>query len=71
MDKQDNGISNYSHGISLFERKNLVITGVKKIDNFGDALKNKFEGFNPLDVFGADFNEEDLAKLSGLLDKLK
>lgn len=34
MDKQDNNISNYNHGISLLERKNLVITGVKKIDNF-------------------------------------
>ena len=34
MDKQDNSISSYSHGISLFERKNLVITGVKKIENF-------------------------------------
>ena len=33
MDKQDN-INSYNHGISLFERKNLVITGVKKIDNF-------------------------------------
>lgn len=37
MDKQDNGINNYSHGISLFERKNLVITGVKKIDNFDNT----------------------------------
>ena len=27
-------ISSYNHGISLLERKNLVITGVKKIDNF-------------------------------------
>ena len=34
MDKHDNNINNYSHGISLFERKNLVITGVKKIENF-------------------------------------
>lgn len=33
MDKQDN-ISNYNHGISLLERKSLVITGVKKIENF-------------------------------------
>lgn len=33
MDKQDT-ISNYNHGISLLERKNLVITGVKKIENF-------------------------------------
>ncbi len=34
MDKQDNNISGYNHGISLLERKNLVITGVKKIENF-------------------------------------
>lgn len=34
MEKQENGISNYSHGVSLFEKKSLVITGVKKIDNF-------------------------------------
>lgn len=34
MDKHDNNISSYNHGISLFERKNLVITGVKKIENF-------------------------------------
>ena len=34
MDKQENNISNYNHGISLLERKNLVITGVKKIENF-------------------------------------
>lgn len=33
MNKQDN-ISSYNHGISLYERKNLVITGVKKIENF-------------------------------------
>ena len=34
MEKQENNISNYSHGVSLFEKKSLVITGVKKIDNF-------------------------------------
>ena len=33
MDKQEN-INSYNHGISLRERKNLVITGVKKIENF-------------------------------------
>lgn len=37
MDKQDSSINNYNHGISLFERKNLVITGVKKIDNFDNT----------------------------------
>ena len=34
MDKQVSSISGYNHGISLLERKNLVITGVKKIENF-------------------------------------
>ncbi len=37
MDKQENNISGYNHGISLLERKSLVITGVKKIDNFDDS----------------------------------
>lgn len=34
MDKQESGINSYNHGISLLERKNLVVTGVKKIENF-------------------------------------
>ena len=34
MDKQDNSINSYNHSIQLLERKNLVISGVKKIDNF-------------------------------------
>ena len=34
MDKQENSINSYNHGINLFERKSLVITGVKKIGNF-------------------------------------
>ena len=34
MDKNDAGINNYNHSISLLEKKTLVITGVKKIDNF-------------------------------------
>ena len=33
MDKSEN-INNYNHAISLTERKNLMISGVKKIDNF-------------------------------------
>ena len=37
MDKQESSISNYIHGISLFERKSLVITGVKKIENFDNS----------------------------------
>lgn len=32
MDKENN----YNHSISLLERKTLVITGIKKIENFDD-----------------------------------
>ena len=34
MDKNDSSINNFNHSISLLEKKTLVITGVKKIDNF-------------------------------------
>ena len=34
MDKDNLTLNNYNHSISLLERKTLVITGVKKIDNF-------------------------------------
>lgn len=33
MEKQDS-IVGYTHGVNLVERKNLLITGVKKIENF-------------------------------------
>ena len=36
MDKNDNTITNYNHGISVIERKNIIVTGVKKIDNFDE-----------------------------------
>ena len=32
--ERNESISNYNHGINLTERKNLMISGVKKIDNF-------------------------------------
>ncbi|MDD6879054.1 MAG: sporulation protein YabP [bacterium] len=34
MDRQDNIVNNYNHSINMVERKNLIVTGVKKIDNF-------------------------------------
>ena len=34
MDKESSTINKYNHSVSLLERKTLVITGVKKIDNF-------------------------------------
>lgn len=36
MEKQEVVMGNYNHGISLVERKNLMVTGVKKIDNFDE-----------------------------------
>lgn len=35
MDKIDVA-SNYNHGITLIERKSLMVSGVKKIENFDD-----------------------------------
>ncbi len=36
MDKETT-ISNYNHSINILERKNILITGVKKIDSFDDT----------------------------------
>lgn len=36
MDKIESIVNNYNHSISLVERKNLIVTGVKKIENFDD-----------------------------------
>lgn len=34
MDKDNSNYTNYNHSINLLERKTLVVTGVKKIENF-------------------------------------
>lgn len=34
MDKVDNNFSTLSHAVTINERKNLIISGVKKIDSF-------------------------------------
>ena len=36
MDR-DQSISNYNHSINILERKNIVVTGVKKIESFDDT----------------------------------
>lgn len=36
MDK-DHTISNYNHSITILERKNILVTGVKKIESFDDT----------------------------------
>lgn len=40
MDK--NEITNYNHSINITERKNIILTGVKKIENF-DNLEFQLE----------------------------
>ncbi len=36
MDKE-HSINNYNHSINILERKNILITGVKKIESFDDT----------------------------------
>ena len=36
MDK-DSSINNYNHSINILERKNILVTGVKKIESFDDT----------------------------------
>ena len=40
-----------------------------KCDDIGKALKNKLENTDIKDILGANFKQEDLAKLSGFLNK--
>ena len=64
MDKEAT-ISNYNHSISLLERKTLVITGVKKIENFDNRhfLLETTMGF--LNVKGEDLELIKLDTLAG------
>ena len=34
MENLDNLVNNYYHSVNMVERKNMIVTGVKKIDNF-------------------------------------
>ncbi len=36
MDKIDSVLTSLNHSITINERKNIIITGVKKIDNFDE-----------------------------------
>ena len=47
MDKETTAITNYNHGISIVERKSLIVTGVKKIESFDNEefLMDTIMGF--------------------------
>ena len=38
MDKIDSVITSLNHSITLTERKNLILTGVKKIESFDESF---------------------------------
>lgn len=44
---------------------------LKHLDDLSEALKVKIESLDLKDILGTDFKQEDLAKLSGFLNKLK
>lgn len=54
MDKAKDIDANFNHGISLSERKNVVVSGVKKIESFDNEefLMNTTLGF--LNIKGSD-----------------
>ena len=62
MDKEST-ISNFNHSISLLERKTLVITGVKKIENFDS---NHFLIETTMGFFNVKGEELELIKLDTL-----
>ncbi len=53
MDK-DNLITSFNHNITLSERKNIIITGVKKIDSFDKQEFNMETTLGNLLIKGSD-----------------
>jgi hypothetical protein len=44
---------------------------LNRLDEFGEAVKDKFEDLDLSSILGADFNKEDIAQLMSVLNKLK
>ena len=65
METKEAIINNYNHSITITERKNLLITGVKKIENFNNEgfLLETVMGF--LAVKGEDLELVKLDTLAG------
>ena len=53
MDKIDT-ISSLTHGVTLSERKNIIITGVKKIDSFDEEEFNLETTMGDLTIKGEE-----------------
>ena len=67
MDKSENQLNNYSHGISIIERKSIIVTGVKKIEslNSEEFIINTLLGI--LIVKGSNLEMQQLDIDKGLL----
>ena len=64
MEKDNSNYTNYNHSINLLERKTLVVTGVKKIENFDNLHFLMDTSMGGMIVKGEDL---DLIKLDTLL----
>ena len=79
MDKENN----YNHSINILERKNILVTGVKKIESFDDqeflmdtvmgmlALKGEGLELLKLDTMQGSVSIKGLLKSFGYVDDIK
>ena len=52
--ERDKEIQNYNHTFNMLERKNVTISGVKKIDSFNDKEFLMDTTLGPLSIKGSD-----------------
>ena len=76
MDKTINIESNFNHGVSIAERKNVLVTGVKKIESFDNEefLMDTTLGFlvikgNGLEIIKLDTYQGNVS-IKGTVDSL-
>ena len=76
MDKTNNMENSFNHGISISERKNILVTGVKKIESFDNEefLMDTTLGFlvikgNGLQIIKLDTYQGNVS-IKGTLDSL-
>ena len=54
MDKIETMVTTYNHNVTINERKNIVISGVKKIDSFDNEEFLLETSMGPLGIKGKD-----------------
>ncbi len=65
--EKEKELSSYNHGINIIERKNIIITGVKKVDSFDNEefLVETIMGY--LVLKGSDLELVKLDTLQGIV----